>query len=53
METCFCNAQVLYERVKKVIDQVAEEKPFGELSMGDVEAALGEILYQLHVEDEI
>ena len=51
METYFCNAQVLYEKVKKVIDQVAEEKPFGELTWGDIQNALGEILYQLNVED--
>lgn len=47
METYFNNAQVLYARVKKAIDEVAEEKPFGTLNYGDIQDALNAILNQL------
>lgn len=47
MEVYFNNTQVLYARVKKVIDEVAEEKPFGELKWGEIHDALNSILKQL------
>lgn len=36
MEAFFNNSQVLYSRVKKVIDELAEEKPFGDLKDGEI-----------------
>ena len=41
------NTQVLYQRVKKVIDEIAEEHPFGELKCGEVVDALEAIVKQL------
>ena len=46
----FNNSQVLYSRVKKVIDELAEEKPFGDLKDGEIidslEAIIDELIQQ-------
>ena len=48
MEVFINNSQVLYYRVKKVIDYLAEEKPFGTpLNQGEIIDALEAIIKQL------
>ena len=47
MEAFFKNSQVLYSRVKKVIDELAEEKPFGDLKNGEIIDSLEAIIEQL------
>ena len=48
MEAFFNNNQVLYSRVKKVIDELAEENPFGtQLKCGEIIDALEAIIKQL------
>lgn len=47
MEAYFNNSQVLYHRIKKVIDELAKEKPFGELKDGEIVDALEAIIEQI------
>lgn len=48
MEVFVNNSQVLYSRVKKVIEELAKEKPFGTpLKYGEVIDALEAIIKQL------
>lgn len=48
MEVFVNNSQVLYSRVKKVIDELAEEKPLGTpLNYGEIIDALEAIIKQL------
>ena len=47
MEVFFNNSQVLYSRVKKVIDELAEEKPFGDLKDGEIIDSLDAIIVEL------
>ena len=47
MEAYFNNRQVLYHRIKKVIDELAKEKPFGELKYGEIVDALEAIMEQI------
>ena len=48
MEVFINNTQVLYYRVKKVIDELAEENPFGTpLKCGEIIDALEAIVKQL------
>lgn len=47
MEAYFNNSQILYHRVKKIIDELAEEKPFGELKCGEIVDALEAIIKQI------
>ena len=47
MEAFFNNSQVLYSRVKKVIDELAEEKLFGELKDGEIIDSLEVIIDEL------
>ena len=47
MEAFFNNNQVLYSRVKKVIDELAEEKPFGDLKDGEIIDSLEVIIDEL------
>ena len=43
----FNNSQVLYSRVKKVIDELAGEKPFGGIKNGEIIDYLEAIIEQL------
>ena len=52
MEVFFNNSQVLYSRVKKVIDELAEEKPFGDLKNGEIIDSLEAIIEQLSQYDD-
>lgn len=47
MEAYINNAQVLYSKVRGAIDEVAEEKPFGNLTYGDIQDVFNAILNQL------
>ena len=48
MEVFVNNSQVLYSRVKKVIDELAKEKPFGiPLNHGEIIDAFEAIIKQL------
>ena len=48
MEAFVNNSKVLYSRVKKVIDELAEENPFGTpLKCGEIIEALESIIKQL------
>lgn len=49
MEAFTNNTQVLYSRVKNVIEELAEQKPFGTpLNCGEVIVALEAIIKQLN-----
>lgn len=47
MEAFFNNSQVLYSRVKKIIDELEEEKPFGDLKDGEIIDSLEVIIDEL------
>ena len=47
MEAFFNNSQVLYSRVKKVIDELAGERPFGDLKDGEIIDSLEAIIDEL------
>ena len=47
MESFFNNNQVLYAIVKKVIDELAEEKHFGDLKDGEIIDSLEAIIDEL------
>ena len=47
MEAFFNNSQVLYSRVKKVIDELAGEKLFGGIKNGEIIDSLEAIIEQL------
>ena len=51
MEVFVNNSQVLYSRVKKVIDELAKEKPFGTpLNHGEIIDAFEAIIKQLSLQ---
>ena len=52
MEAFFNNSQVLYSRVKKVIDELAGEKPFGGIKNGEIIDSLEAIIEQLSQYDD-